>query len=106
MKPSFYSASLIPLFNSCDEIAVTPPEYKLIKVIISYNNSHLITKITLVMNLTMKPIENQFTSKAQMMIKSLNNPVIMTEDKAILIGCDIIGQMRSDEQRVMSEEEI
>jgi hypothetical protein len=57
------------------------------------------------MNHTMEPFENQLTSKAQMKQKTLKYKAIMT-NQSILIGSDIIGQLRSDTQRVMTEEEI
>ena len=53
----------------------------------------------------MEPFENQLTSKAQMKQKTLKYKAIIT-NQSILIGSDIIGQLRSDTQRVMTEEEI
>ena len=58
------------------------------------------------MNLTMVPFENQLTSKAQMKQKTLKYKAIMTNQSILQIGSGIIGQLRCDTQRVMTEEEI
>ena len=58
------------------------------------------------MNLTMEPFENQLTSKAQMKQKTLKYKAIMTNQSILQIGSGIIEQLRSDTQRVMTEEEI